>query len=87
MQKLITHLVVVVVVVVVVGLSPIASSQAASINNARSQNAVMLCPKLSLIFGSWLNNEIFVNAGHDYHSNNTHGTRLSLEPLSGYRCL
>jgi hypothetical protein len=51
--------------------------------NSGQKNAAMLSPKLSLIFGPWLNNEIFVNVGYGYHSNNARGTTLSIDPVSG----
>ncbi|MDP3009764.1 MAG: TonB-dependent receptor [Methylococcales bacterium] len=51
--------------------------------NSGQKNAAMLSPKLSLIFGPWQNNEIFVNVGYGYHSNNARGTTLSVDPVSG----
>lgn len=51
--------------------------------NSGQKNAAMLSPKVSLIFGPWLGNEVFVNAGYGYHSNNARGTTLSIDPVSG----
>lgn len=51
--------------------------------NSGQQNAAMLSPKLSLIFGPWLDSEIFLNLGYGYHSNDARGTTLRVNPVSG----
>ena len=37
-------------------------------------------PKLSLIFGPWLNTELFANAGRGFHSNDARGATLRVDP-------
>jgi hypothetical protein len=51
--------------------------------NSGQQSAAMLSPKLSLIFGPWVDNEVFVNLGYGHHSNDARGTTLRVDPVSG----
>jgi hypothetical protein len=51
--------------------------------NSGQQSAAMLSPKLSLIFGPWVDNEMFVNLGYGHHSNDARGTTLQVDPVSG----
>lgn len=51
--------------------------------NSGSRNAAMLSPKLSLIFGPWVDNEVFVNLGYGHHSNDARGATLRVNPVSG----
>lgn len=51
--------------------------------NSGQQDAAMLNPKLSLIFGPWLDSEIFVNLGYGHHSNDARGATLRVDPVSG----
>jgi len=37
-------------------------------------------PKLSLIFGPWLDTELFLNAGRGFHSNDARGSTLRVDP-------
>ncbi len=50
--------------------------------NSGSQSAALLSPKLSLIFGPWLNSELFINLGYGHHSNDARGTTLKVDPVS-----
>lgn len=51
--------------------------------NSGQQNAALLSPKLSLIFGPWLDSEIFLNLGYGHHSNDARGATLHINPVSG----
>jgi hypothetical protein len=51
--------------------------------NSGQQDAALLSPKLSLIFGPWVDNEVFVNLGYGHHSNDARGTTLQVDPVSG----
>jgi hypothetical protein len=51
--------------------------------NSGQRNAAMLSPKLSLIFGPWIDNEVFVNLGYGHHSNDARGATLRVNPVSG----
>ncbi|MFA6164212.1 MAG: TonB-dependent receptor [Methylobacter sp.] len=51
--------------------------------NSDQQNAAILNPKLSLIFGPWVDNELFVNLGYGHHSNDARGATLHIDPVSG----
>lgn len=51
--------------------------------NSGSRNASLLSPKLSLIFGPWIDNEVFVNLGYGHHSNDARGATLRINPVSG----
>ncbi len=51
--------------------------------NSGQRDAAMLSPKLSLIFGPWVDNEVFVNLGYGHHSNDARGATLRVNPVSG----
>ncbi len=51
--------------------------------NSGQQNGALLSPKLSLIFGPWLDSEVFVNLGYGHHSNDARGATLKVNPNSG----
>ncbi|HEY8099021.1 MAG TPA: TonB-dependent receptor [Methylobacter sp.] len=51
--------------------------------NSGQRNASLLSPKLSLIFGPWIDNEVFVNLGYGHHSNDARGATLRVNPVSG----
>ncbi|MDD5410795.1 MAG: TonB-dependent receptor plug domain-containing protein [Methylobacter sp.] len=51
--------------------------------NSGQRNAALLSPKLSLIFGPWDDNEVFVNLGYGHHSNDARGATLRINPVSG----
>jgi len=50
--------------------------------NSGQRNAALLSPKLSLIFGPWVDNEVFVNLGYGHHSNDARGATLRVNPVS-----
>ncbi len=51
--------------------------------NSGQKNGALLSPKLSLIFGPWVDNEVFVNLGYGHHSNDARGATLRINPVSG----
>ncbi len=51
--------------------------------NSGQQNGALLSPKLSLIFGPWLDSEVFINLGYGHHSNDARGATLKVNPNSG----
>jgi outer membrane receptor protein involved in Fe transport len=51
--------------------------------NSGQQQATMLSPKLSLIFGPWHDSEAFINLGYGHHSNDARGTTLRVDPVLG----
>jgi len=51
--------------------------------NSGQRNASLLSPKLSLIFGPWVDNEVFINLGYGHHSNDARGATLRVNPVSG----
>jgi len=40
-------------------------------------------PKLSLVFGPWVQTEYFVNAGYGFHSNDARGVTVKVDPATG----
>jgi len=40
-------------------------------------------PKVSLIFGPWLDTEYYVSLGYGFHSNDARGTTITVDPASG----
>jgi hypothetical protein len=61
------------------------STHNSSVNAANSGNSkkALVSPKLSLIFGPWLDTEYFINGGYGYHSNDARGTTLQFDPNTG----
>lgn len=51
--------------------------------NSGQQGAVLLSPKLSLIFGPWAETELFLNLGYGYHSNDARGATIRIDPATG----
>lgn len=51
--------------------------------NSGNKSAVLFSPKLSLIFGPWVETEFFINLGYGYHSNDARGITLNIDPVSG----
>ncbi|HYE37534.1 TonB-dependent receptor [Methylocaldum sp.] len=51
--------------------------------NSGHADAAMLSPKLSLVFGPWLDTEYFLNLGYGHHSNDARGTVQRIDPNSG----
>lgn len=51
--------------------------------NSGQRNASLLSPKFSLIFGPWIDNEVFVNLGYGHHSNDARGATMRVNPVSG----
>lgn len=49
--------------------------------NSGSTRGSITSPKLSLIFGPFHNTELFLNAGHGFHSNDVRGTTITLDPV------
>ena len=61
--------------VAVTGLVPTSESA-----NARSSR---LSPKFSAVFGPWAKTELFLNAGHGFHSNDARGITARVDPAPG----
>lgn len=51
-------------------------------NSGRDQ-ASLLSPKLTLVFGPWSNTELYANAGSGFHSNDARGATIRIDPVSG----
>jgi len=51
--------------------------------NSGSQEASLASPKLSMIFGPWLDTDIFINLGYGFHSNDARGTSIKIDPVTG----
>jgi outer membrane receptor for Fe3+-dicitrate len=49
--------------------------------NSGTENATLVSPKLSLIFGPWANTEVYLNAGTGFHSNDARGVTLAADPV------
>jgi hypothetical protein len=43
----------------------------------------IVSPKLAMIFGPWADTEFYVNAGLGFHSNDTRGTTITIDPDTG----
>jgi len=48
--------------------------------NSGNANASITSPKLGLVLGPFRNNEIFLNAGYGFHSNDVRGVTISVNP-------
>ena len=51
-------------------------------NSGKNHDSI-ISPKLSLIFGPWSKTEFYFNLGSGFHSNDTRGTTISVDPKSG----
>jgi hypothetical protein len=51
--------------------------------NSGTATKVLPSPKLSLIFGPWLNTQFYAQGGFSFHSNDGRGTTQTVEPVSG----
>ena len=51
-------------------------------NSGKRRDAIV-SPKISAIFGPWVNTEYFVNWGRGFHSNDARGTTLTVDPKTG----
>ncbi len=51
--------------------------------NSSQASATRMSPKLSLIFGPWLNTEFFINTGKGFHSNDARGMTDPTAPVQG----
>jgi len=51
--------------------------------NSGHAHASKVSPKLSVILSPWQKVEIFLNAGHGFHSNDTRGATAKVDPKSG----
>jgi TonB dependent receptor/TonB-dependent Receptor Plug Domain len=48
--------------------------------NSGTRSAVIISPKVSLIFGPWKKTELYLNAGEGFHSNDARGTTIAVDP-------
>jgi outer membrane receptor protein involved in Fe transport len=53
-----------------------------AINSGHKTDAIF-SPKLSLIFGPWARTELYLNTGFGFHSNDTRGTTITVNPKTG----
>ncbi|QJD29645.1 TonB-dependent receptor [Methylococcus geothermalis] len=51
--------------------------------NSGNRNSSMVSPKLSMVFGPWVDTEFFVNMGYGFHSNDARGAVESVNPTNG----
>jgi hypothetical protein len=51
--------------------------------NSGTASKFLPSPKLSLIFGPWMNTEFYAQGGFSFHSNDGRGTTQTIEPISG----
>lgn len=51
--------------------------------NSGSDIDAMVVPKLNLIFGPWKDQELYVNLGGGFHSNDARGVTLKIDPNAG----
>jgi hypothetical protein len=50
--------------------------------NSGTATKVLPSPKVSLIFGPWLNTEVYIHGGFSFHSNDARGATQMVEPIS-----
>ena len=53
------------------------------LDNSGHANAWKVSPKFSAVLGPWAQTELFVNAGHGFHSNDARGTTARVDPKTG----
>ena len=53
------------------------------LDNSGKARAFKVSPKLSAVLGPWALTELFVNAGHGFHSNDARGTTARVDPKTG----
>jgi outer membrane receptor protein involved in Fe transport len=51
--------------------------------NSGTASDSIVSPKLTMVFGSWADTELFVNYGEGFHSNDARGTTIRVDPLDG----
>ena len=51
--------------------------------NSGNASAGIASPKFALILGPWNKTELYLNAGHGFHSNDARGTTLRVDPRTG----
>ena len=51
--------------------------------NSGTRLADIVSPKLGAVVGPWSKTEIYVNAGHGFHSNDARGTTIRVDPADG----
>ncbi len=50
--------------------------------NSGNADASITSPKVGLVLGPFRNNEIFLNAGYGFHSNDVRGVTISVNPAN-----
>lgn len=53
------------------------------IANSGRDDASLVSPKLTMIFGPWRNTELYANAGSAFHSNDARGATIRIDPATG----
>lgn len=51
--------------------------------NSGRDDASLVSPKLTMIFGPWRNTELYANAGSAFHSNDARGATIRIDPATG----
>lgn len=51
--------------------------------NSGVRTAAIATPTLAVVLGPWARTEVYVNAGHGFHSNDARGTTIRVDPVSG----
>jgi outer membrane receptor protein involved in Fe transport len=51
--------------------------------NSGRDDASMVSPKLTVVFGPWRNTELYANAGSAFHSNDARGATIRIDPATG----
>jgi hypothetical protein len=51
--------------------------------NSGREDASLVSPKLTMIFGPWRNTELYANAGSGFHSNDARGATIRVDPATG----
>lgn len=52
--------------------------------NSGREDATLLSPKLTMIFGPWRTTEVYANAGAGFHSNDARGATIAIDPATGH---
>jgi hypothetical protein len=51
--------------------------------NSGRDGALLLSPKLGVVFGPWADTELYLNAGYGFHSNDARGATVRVDPRTG----
>jgi hypothetical protein len=51
--------------------------------NGGQESAGLVSPKAAVVIGPWRRNELYVNWGYGFHSNDARGTTITIDPATG----